>query len=45
MFMNHSKKSEVSKVVDDQDGLIADSVLEKRPKTATTAKKIIGTRF
>lgn len=43
--MNHSKKLEVSEVVDNQDGMTDDPVLERRPNEATPVKKNIGTRF
>lgn len=45
MFMNYFKEPKVSEVVDDQDGVTNDSVPERRPKPATTAKKTVRIEF
>lgn len=45
IHMNHSKEPEVSKIVDNPDGMIDDPLLERRLDLGTTVKKTMGNKF
>lgn len=44
-YTNHSKELDVSKVVDDQDGMTDVPIPEISPDLGTPPKKTVGTRF
>lgn len=41
MFMNHFKDPEISKVVDEQDGIMNDPIQERRAEPVMAIKRII----